>query len=353
MFTGNASGLEPEKFYNVKEMLANSRTTALKYTKDPYLICRSEEPFEEVYWVPDSNLPALNVKCDPMSLISKSELYQLKKKFRISNRILARVTECYKRNNPEFDFGDMTSLESSLFVSELEDRILSKVKERYRCESCNFLPFYNKDELGQKCLHTQIVGGSSAGKSYVTSAIIRANFEGSDIFVFSPTATKDKSWTDLRKDFGKKCRLIDSNTVSIQIPLEEFPRGFVLCVDDIDSTSEPAKTYISLLQRRCLFEGRHYANSKGQGCIVFGIYHDSFAVGSNTSIKSAQIESSRVILFPLLNRSICTKFLSKRLHWTTKEIKKAYDFIKKNDRWMTVYTHVPNLLMTAHGVLLL
>ena len=334
-------------------MLANSRSSALKYTKEPYLIARSEEPFEEIYWVPDSSLPALNVKCDPLSLITKSELYQLKKKFRVSNRLLSRVTECYKKNNPEFDFGDMNSLENSLFVSELESLILSKVKQQYRCESCNYLPFYDKDQLGEKCLHTQIIGGSSSGKSYITSKIIEANFEGSDVFVFSPTATKDKAWTELKKKLGKKVRLINSNNISVQIPLEELSPGCVLVVDDIDSTSEPAKSYISLLQRRCLFEGRHYTNSKGQGCIVFGIYHDSFAVGSNTSIKSACIESSRVVLFPTLNRSICTKFLSKRLHWTSKEIKKAYDFITKKDRYMMIFSHVPNLLMTAHGVLLL
>ena len=162
-----------------------------------------------------------------------------------------------------------------------------------------------------------------------------------------------QSWTGLKKKLGKKVRLINSNNVSVQIPLEELSPGCVLVVDDIDSTSEPAKSYISLLQRRCLFEGRHYTNSKGQGCIVFGIYHDSFAVGSNTSIKSACIESSRVVLFPTLNRSICTKFLSKRMHWTSKEIKKAYDFISKKDRWMMIFSHVPNLLMTSHGVLLL
>ena len=337
-------------------MLANSRASALKYTKTPYLIARSREPFEELYWVPDSSLPALNVKCDPMSLITKTELYALKKKFKVSNRLLQRVTDCYKKNDSEIDLDNMTSLESSLFISELETLILSKVKQQYRCESCNFLPFYDKELLGEKCFHTQIIGGSSSGKSYITSKIIEANFDsGTDIYVFSPTATKDKAWTSLRKTLGKRVKLINSNDVAMRIPLEELSPGHVLVVDDIDSTTDEngAKTYISMLQRRCLFEGRHYTNSKGQGCIVFGIYHDSFAVGSNTSIKSACIESSRVILFPTLNRSICTKFLSKRLHWTSKEIKKAYEFITKKDRWMCVYSHVPNLLLTAHGVLLL
>ena len=334
-------------------MLSNDRSTALKYTKTPYLIARSAEPFEELYWVPDSNLPALNVKCDPMSLISKKELYQLKKKYKVSNRLLQKVTDCYKKNNPEFDFGEMNSLESSLFVSELEDRILSKVKERYRCESCNYLPFYDKEQSGQKCMHTQVIAGSSAGKSYVTAEIIRANFEGSDIFIFSPTASKDKAWTTLRKDMGKKVRLINSNSVTTGIPMEQLPGGSILIIDDIDSTAEPSKTYISMLTSRCLYESRHHTNSAGHGCIVFSIYHDSFAVGSKSSTKAATIECSRTILFPLLNRSICTKFLSKRLHWSTREIKKAYEFIQKNDRWMCVYSSVPNVLLTAHGAMLL
>ena len=57
-------------------MLSNSKKVAMKYTTDPYLICVSEDPPEEIYYVPDSALPALNIgNCDPMSMVSPEELF--------------------------------------------------------------------------------------------------------------------------------------------------------------------------------------------------------------------------------------------------------------------------------------
>ena len=171
-------------------------------------------------------------------------------------------------------------------------------------------------------------------------------------YVFSPTATKDKSWTELRKVLGKRVKLINSNDVSVSIPLSELNPGCVLVIDDIDSTRQPSKNYISELQSRCLFEGRHHTDRDEIGCCVFGIVHDAFAQ-NNLGLKSSNIESSRIILFPNLNRSICTKFWTKRLHWSSKECRKAFNFVQKNDRYACVFTHVPNLIMTAHGVMLL
>jgi hypothetical protein len=336
-------------------MIAKGRSTALTYTKEPYLICVSIEPKEELYYVPDSALPALSLgkQCDPMSLITSQELYALKKKYRTPHSLIKRMQECYKKNHDEFDLGDSVSLENRLFIQNVEDTILGKMKGEYRNESANFLPYYPLHELGVRCYHTQTVGASSAGKSYVTAAIIAQNWKKStnNIYVFSPTATKDKAWTELRKALGRRVKLIDSNKVTVEIPLSELGGGCVLVIDDIDSTQEPSKSFISKLQSRCLFEGRHHTKD-GIGCCVFGIVHDAFQIG-NIGLKSSNIESSRIICFPNLNKSICTKFWSKRLHWSAKEIRSAFKFIGKNDRYACIYTHVPNLIMTAHGVKLL
>ena len=334
-------------------MLANDRNVALQYTKEPYLICKSEQPFQEVFYIPDSALPALNVEADPMSLITKKELYALKRKYKVSNKLISQISNMYKKNEKEIDFGDDPKLEHMLFWQDLESLILSKVKREYRNESMNFLPHYELSELGNKTMHTCAVSGSGVGKTWTTSRILMNNFEGVDIYVFSPTATKDRSYLELKQKFGKKVRLINSNSVNVRIPLKELARGCVLVVDDIDSTSEPAKTYISELQSKLYYEGRHYTSKDGRGCCVFGVYHDAFAIGKNTSIKASSIECNRIILFPRDNKNVATKFLQKRLHWTTREIKEAFGFLRSNDRFMVVYTHVPNLIMTAHGVKLL
>ena len=170
--------------------------------------------------------------------------------------------------------------------------------------------------------------------------------------MFSPTASRDPAWKDLRASLGKRVKLIDSNGVNVPVPLEQLEKGSCLVIDDIESTQSPAKEYISALQNRCSFEGRHHADKRGIGCCVLSIVHDAFSL-SNGGLKAANIESSRVMCFPNLNKSICQKFWSKRLHWTGKEIRKALKFIKPNDRYCCIYTHVPNLLMTAHGVMLL
>ena len=266
--------------------------------------------------------------------------------------MIKRIQDCYKKNHDEFDLGDTVSLENKLFIQNVEDSIIGKLKAEYRNESANFLPYYPREELGVRCYHTQIIGASSAGKSYVTAAILAQNFKKSNIYVFSPTATKDRAWTELREKLGKQVKLINSNEVNVDIPLSELSGGCVLVIDDIDSTQEPSKSFISRLQSRCLYEGRHHTCRNGIGCIVFGIVHDAFQIG-NIGLKSSNIESSRLICFPNLNKSICTKFWSKRLHWSAKEIRNAFQFIKKNDRYCCIYTHVPNLIMTAHGVKLL
>ena len=154
-------------------MLSNSRKTALKYTKTPFLICKSNDPEEEIYFVPDSSLPALNIgRCDPMSLISPDELFYLKKKYRAPNSLIRKIQKCYKENSSEFDIGDEISLEKSLFISEVEDRILNRIKRTYRNESANFLPYYPRHEMGVRTFHTAVVGSSSVGKSYIVSKII-------------------------------------------------------------------------------------------------------------------------------------------------------------------------------------
>lgn len=335
-------------------MLSNNRSTALTYDKKPYLICKSDDPSEEIYYVKNASLPALDLPdCDPMSLISKKELYAMKKAHRgVSNKIIQKVVECYKKNKTEFDFGPDQKLEDSLFVSAVEDLILQKLKTQYRNESANFYPFYDKSALGQRCFNTQVVGASGAGKSWITSFIIRMNFAKSPIIIFSPTADKDPAWVELRKTLGRRVKLINSNSVDVEIQLKDLPGGSVLVVDDICATCEPAKHIISALQSRCLYESRHHTNKEGIGCIVFGIYHDAWAMGSK-GLRASNVECSRIILFPNLNRGITTKFLSKRLHWNAKEIKKLYAFIKENDRYVCIFRHIPNLVMCAHGVLLL
>ena len=336
-------------------MLANSRAVALKYTKNPVLICRSQQPAEEVYWVPDNALPALKIgKCDPMDLVTPTELFKLKKKYKAPQSLITKIKKCYSSNSDEIEVGsDKISLEKELFIRDIEDIILRRIKQEYTNPSANFIPYYPREEMGTRCYHTQVVGSSSVGKSWTTAEILRKNFRDSAaIYIFSPTAKKDSSWTNLKKDIGNKVKLINSNEVDCPVPLSELLPGSVMVVDDIDATREPSKGFICALQSEALFHGRHHTDNDGIGMCVFSINHDAFAVG-NQGLKSSNIESCRTICFPNLNRSVCTKYFQKRLHWSSKEIKSAYEFFTRKDRWCCIYSHVPNCIVTKHGVKLL
>ena len=103
-------------------MLANSRAVALKYTKKPILICLSDNPREEIYFVPDNALPALKLgTCDPMDLVTPTQLFKLKKKYKASQKLISQIKKCYSDNKEEFELGDNVSLEKSLFIRDIED----------------------------------------------------------------------------------------------------------------------------------------------------------------------------------------------------------------------------------------
>ena len=145
-------------------MLANDRTIALKYTKEPILICKSDKPAEKVWYVPDAALPALSISnCDPMSLVSPEELFYLKKKYRAPMSLIKKIQKCYAENSDEIDIGDDISLEKKLFCKSLEDIILNKIKRTYRNESANFIPHYAREETGMKCFHTQGLSSVTSG----------------------------------------------------------------------------------------------------------------------------------------------------------------------------------------------
>ena len=334
-------------------MLCNELSIAKKYTKNPVILAVSEQPKETLYYVPDSSLPALSCSVDPFSLLTHQELFELKKKYRAPQSLIRKMRQAYSEECDTIELGDDVSLEKKLFCENVEDIILSKIKHQYRNQSANFFPYYDPKETSQRTLHTLVVGSSSVGKSWTTSQIIQRNFNDSSVsacYIFSPTAKSDPSWQNLRKALGKKCKLINSNEVSVCIPLSQIAKGSIVVVDDPDSTTQPSKDYILQLMSEILYHGRHHSTNN-VGCTVFSICHDAWA--NNIGTRSSTLEASRIILFPLLNKSVATKFLSKRCHYTAKEIKRMFNFLKRGDRWACIYQHYPNCLICKHGALLL
>ena len=319
-------------------------------TKTLFKIAFDTTGGEDVWYVRDGELPAITPKKDPFEYLSQKELFALKKKYRIGTSVFRQIRKCYKNKEPTIDFGDDCCIENRLVCQAIEDEILQKMKKTYVNKSAKLLPFYDYRITSKLSLHTSVVASSGSGKSYLTAQIIAENFPESLIYVFSPTAPRDPAYLKLQDKLGKRrVRLFASNKIDIPLSEEMVTPGCVCVFDDVESTLQPSRKFISDLQSRLLYHGRHLLNKKtGSGITVMSVLHDAFR---QKETKAASIESSRVILFPNTNRAISTKYLKNRLNFTASEIKKLYEFCG-GARWVCIYSHHPLCAVCPHGVML-
>ena len=331
-------------------MLALNKQNALQYTKTPYLAAVTHEPnYREVYVVPDSGLPAITPQKDPFDYLDKQELFALKKKYRVGKTIMKKIQECYRNKHSEIELGDEACIESHLMISEMERTIPDKIKKEYRNNAFDLVPFYDVKQAGIMSFHSAVCGLSGSGKTVLTCKVIEENFKKTDfsVYVFSPTASTDEAYINLRQSLGKKkVKLINSNDVETPIHIDMLGKGKVVLVcDDLESVdnSKRQRDFIHDLVQKCLYHGRH------RKIIVFTVFHDAF---NRQFTKASSIEASRVYLFPAFNRSNTTKYLKSRLGWTMKSINELYGFVG-NDRWCCIYLHIPNLVLTSKAIKLL
>ena len=337
-------------------MLAVGLPQAKNYSNNPCLLAKNlNDESKNVYWVPNAALPCLSCKdTNPLSLVSKKQLFQLKKKFRVSDAVIKKVEKFYQSDRETLNLKEHDSLGARILVQELEQTILGSLKRKWRDSSAKFIPYYDASLSGRIALHTSAIGPSSSGKTTVVSKILLNNFEQGTVWVFSPTATSDPVWKKLQKDLSKKrVRLVDTSKIVAPIDLEtQIGRGNVLIFDDQDAVLPENERYTSQLCSRAQYEGRHMTDKNGRGIVCFSIFHDGFSRRVK-SLKSTNIESSRVILFPNQQRHVARKVMKNRLGYTSAQIKEIFDFVTSADRWIMLVQHCPSCCITSTGVLLL
>ena len=337
-------------------MLAVGLPQAKNYSNNPCLLAKNlNDESKNVYWVPNAALPCLSCKdTNPLSLVSKKQLFQLKKKFRVSDAVIKKVEKFYQSDRETLNLKEHDSLGARILVQELEQTILGSLKRKWRDSSAQFIPYYDASLSGRIALHTSAIGPSSSGKTTVVSKILLNNFQKGTIWVFSPTATSDPVWKKLQKDLSKKrVRLVDTSKIVAPIDLEtQIGRGNVLIFDDQDAVLPENERYTSQLCSRAQYEGRHMTDKNGRGIVCFSIFHDGFSRRVK-SLKSTNIESSRVILFPNQQRHVARKVMKNRLGYTSAQIKEIFDFVTSADRWIMLVQHCPSCCITSTGVLLL
>ena len=304
---------------------------------------------KDVWYVKDQILPAIRATKDPFDYLSEKELFKLKRKYRVGTRIFKQIQKCYKNKHEHIELGDDPCIEHKLLIKDIEDAIIDRMKKQY-LDGTKLMPYYDVSMTGRLALHTSIIASSGSGKSYLTAEILETNFRDSHIYIFSPTASKDPAYVSLQRKVGKRrVKLINSNSIDIPLDEDMVNKGSVVVFDDIESTLQPARRFITALQSRLLYHGRHLQSKvTGAGVTVINVLHDAFR---QKETKAAAIESSRIILFPQTNRSVSTKYMKTRLNFTTKEVQKVYAFCGK-ERWCCLYTHFPLCVITPRGVML-
>ena len=336
-------------------MLAIGLSQAKQYSKKPCLLARNlNDTAKDIYWVEDASLPCLSCKDNPLSLVSKKDIFALKKKYRVSDSVVKKIQKFYNGNKTTLNLGKDDTLGNRIMVGELENIILGSLKRRYRNSNANYIPQYDAEMSGRIALHTSAIGPSSSGKSTIVSQILLHNFHDTTIWIMSPTATSDPVWKNLQHLLTKKkVRLVDTSKIVAPIDLEsQIGRGNVIVFDDQDAVLPENERYTSALCSRAQYEGRHMTNKNSRGIVCFSIFHDGFSRRVK-SLKSTNIESSRVILFPNQQRHVARKVMKARLGYSAKQIKEIFDFVEPKDRWIMLVQHCPACCITTTGVLLL
>ena len=80
-------------------MLALGKKQAKQYDKNPILIAKSQtNEKNDLYYCVEGILPCQNSPTDnPLALLTKMEIFQLKKRFKVSSALLKKVQTCYEK----------------------------------------------------------------------------------------------------------------------------------------------------------------------------------------------------------------------------------------------------------------
>ena len=147
-------------------MLAIGLTKAKNYSKNPCLIARDlNDESKNIYWVEDASLPCLSCKDNPLDLVTKKEIFKLKKKYRVSDRTIKKIEKFYQSDRETLNLKESDNLGSRILVQEIENIILGSLKRKYRSPNANYMPYYDPTLSGRIALHTSAIGPSSSGKS--------------------------------------------------------------------------------------------------------------------------------------------------------------------------------------------
>ena len=308
-----------------------------------------------IYQVTDQVTPGI-LSTDPMSLLSKTKLYGLKKKYGLTKTFLGALDRAYSRKE-EFFSPPTKYLNEQLAVSEIESEILSKMKYEFIDHKYKFLPVFDFTQSDKYALHTTFISSSSAGKSYLASQILLKNIKfprKRKVYIICANPNNDVPWINFRSDFkkmGGTAVLLDANEICLagNIELSSLSRSSIVVIDDeeiLDNSS-----VLTNLSRKILIEGRKWSTPGMGGLVLFSIKH---SLHNGISSKWHSTESAGFIVFPR-NQQLARKILRTKLHFSAKLVQKCIELGGKG-RYAYVYIRnspSPSFVSSNQGIFLL
>ena len=334
-------------------MLAVGYREAKKYDKNPILLAKSNHSSNDLYYVKDGILPCQNCKTDnPLEMLSQKTIFALKKKYKVSARLLKRLEETYKnQESTDIDLGnEAKSLNGRIFINEIEKLILNSLKTQIRMPGADWLPAIHTERAGDINQHVQIIGPSGAGKSTFVTMMIERYLPDALTWAFGPVIESDPKFLKLQKSLGKRqVKLINANKIEVGIELQELKRGSRitnLILDDPESMQSQNLEPLSSVCSKALYMGRHHK------IICWVVSHNPFSRRVKTVVAAAN-ECTKTVLFPNSAQHGAKKFMKNRLLLSSEVIKRIFKFLKKTDRWCAIVNTHPCCVITSTGAMLL
>jgi len=318
------------------------------------LLVKDVKKKKGIYHVQEKTVPGI-LHENPMSLLSRSRLYTLKRKYGLSKTFVNVLSKSYQQKK-EFMTPVSKNLNESVAVQEIEAELLDRMKYSFQDTSYDFVPHmdFTKSDITQ--MSCTFVSGSSSGKSFLASRFLLENIttpRKRKVYVICANPKRDRPWLDFKKEYkklGGDCILIDAHDLIEEVPLDSLTPGCCLVVDDEEVLDHGG--VIQRLQRKALIEGRKYSAPGVGGIVLFSVKH---SLHNGAASKWHATESSGFVLFTKSNQTLCRKILKSKLHFGKKMIDRIIELGGKGRySWVYIRTgYAPTFVCSSSGIFLL
>jgi len=308
---------------------------------------------KKVFYTEGKRVPAI-LSQNPLTLIDKQTLFNIKKKFRLKARFFKNLCAAWSKKSDVFSC-QCNGVAEQLACESLEKIALQKMKEEYTDPDFkDLLPFIDYMESEKVARHLLICASSSSGKTHLACELVKRNIPENiqkhvKIYILSSNPD-DPSYIRLKKDYKGTVTIVDSKEFENEIGLNQIQKGSVVLVDDSETNSKRVQNILGNLEKLLIIRGRKWA-SKYAGTSLVSIRHSCF----EKHLTQYHSNIGQTLLYPKTNRHLSVRILRNKFGFSAKETTQILDFVPSGKwSWLFVRTSpAPSFIATQNGVKLL